>query len=533
MRYARDDRTKKIVDAHDIDGRVRFRAYSCPSCEAKVHYKRSIGLSPDPIFAHNPNEGSSDCENYFPWKSGFDDSPVPVPPAPKAKLAVEDSPEKIGLCLDDSSDKWSVYLRIPELTRSDLGTAALRSLASAFVEVKTGNKESRLSLIEIRPGVGSARLVVPPAVTPYKMASVGSWPAGIKRQRWQTETRGLSVRGTLFRLRHGEWVRLIEGSPVEYGEELRFVADQNNPPPAECRPLLVAGPFINGHVWRMWRVFLPRCESRQFNRWLQALDIEAVEASWDVRLLGVPDAISSLVPIFATHRQIIARLRSPSDGEEADVRLSVGSSRTTESFATAPRSNTVRFETKEEQRLSDIKNALKVVPALEVSLGEITVRPWDGTVEVTFPSQLQELVVKIRPELEEIRVNMFWENSGNRGLDVAISPSTVLHRLKTLAGERRKTAVRIDGGGLGVVSLTMCPAVRNLSALSKTDLRRALWLSTATQKVSVATGAAAWVQRHVATLEPRLLSAASRVNGSRWGPLFVRLLRTKDKRKQT
>src|SRR6266498_3278120 len=114
MRYARDDRTRKIVDAHEIAERLHFRHYSCPSCGARVHYKRSIGLSPDPIFAHNPHEGSPDCENYHPWQRGIYTQP-PSTSIPRPKPAVEDTPDEFGFGLDDA-DPWTLYLRVREIT---------------------------------------------------------------------------------------------------------------------------------------------------------------------------------------------------------------------------------------------------------------------------------------------------------------------------------------------------------------------------------------------------------------------------------
>src|SRR6185437_12721956 len=89
MRYARDDRAKKDVDAYEVGESRRSRAYSCPTCGARVHYKRSIGLSPNPIFAHNPHEGSSDCENYYPWQGGFDAPSSLSPVAIRPRVAVE------------------------------------------------------------------------------------------------------------------------------------------------------------------------------------------------------------------------------------------------------------------------------------------------------------------------------------------------------------------------------------------------------------------------------------------------------------
>src|SRR6266851_6419910 len=109
MRYARDDRSTQIVDAHVVGERAYNLALSCPSCGARVHYKRSIGQSPDPIFAHNSHQASPDCENYYPWQSTFDAPSSHAHEVARPKPAVEDSPGEFGLGLDDA-DAWTVYL---------------------------------------------------------------------------------------------------------------------------------------------------------------------------------------------------------------------------------------------------------------------------------------------------------------------------------------------------------------------------------------------------------------------------------------
>jgi hypothetical protein len=397
VRYAKDDRAKKEVDAHKVGERARSHAYSCPTCGARVHYKRSIGLSPNPIFAHNPHEGSPDCENYYPWQGGYDVPPSPAVSRPRA--AVEDTPDELGLCLEDA-ESWTMYLRVPELSTGELGSVSPRPLTSAFVEVESGGERNRLPLIELRPGVGSARLAVPPMTPAYKITTTGSWPAVIRQRRWQKTSRGLSPRGTPFRLRHGEWVRLREDSPVELGEELRVVADQRNSPPADCQP--VAGKVVSfrGQNWRMWRVSLPTVSTRQFEAWAESLGVEAVEPAWEVRFASIPDAVDPVrqLPVFSSRRTLIVQLGAPHYGARADISLSTGLTRSSESFSTArgtdtafvafsvawPGSNeltvayddrsAVRFEAREVQSLSDLKTALAAVPLLRVMVGDASIK---------------------------------------------------------------------------------------------------------------------------------------------------------------
>jgi hypothetical protein len=553
MRYARDDRAKKDVDAHEIGERARSHAYSCPSCGARVHYKRSIGLSPNPIFAHNPHEGSQDCENYYPWQGGFDIASPPSPPASRPSVAVEDTPDELGLCLEDA-DNWTTYLRVPEISTEELGNLSPRALISAFVEVESFGESNRLPLIDLRPGVGSARLPVPPMTSAYKVTTTGSWPAGVRERRWQTTSRGLSSRGTLFRLRHGEWVRLREGSPVELGEELRVVADQRNVPPAECQPQAGRVVSFRSQNWRMWRVALPLLSNMQFEAWAEAISVDVVEPAWDLRIASIPEAVDagSQLPVFPSQSTLVARLRSPRRGARADISLSAGSARHSDSFSTArgtdigflafsvawPGSNelrvsyddrsAVRFETRDAQSLSDLKRALASVPTLRVMVGETVVQPWGEAFEIPIPAP-NETAPKIRllPDLEDLRVSLRWEGQESQGAVESLSPENASRRLNAFFELRRGTRVRIDSGALGSVKLHFRPAMKAKSATAAIVKRRARWLSVAVEHRESAEGTPlpAAAIRSASALDRRIFLATSKHTNSKWTALMLRTLK--------
>lgn len=553
MRYARDDRAKKDVDAHEVGESRRSRAYSCPTCGARVHHKRSIGLSPNPIFAHNPHEGSSDCENYYPWQGGFDAPSSPSPVAIRPRVAVEDTPDELGLCLEDA-EIWTTYLRVPEMSAVELGSLSPRALTSAFVEVESGAERNRLPLIDLRPGVGSARLAVPPMTPAYKITTAGSWPAGVLQRRWQTTSRGLNFRGTLFRLRHGEWVRLREGSPVELGEELRVVADQRNSPPAECQP--VAGKVVSfrGQNWRMWRVALPAVSSKHFEAWTELLGVDAVEPAWDVQIASVPDAVDpeSQLPVFSTRKILIARLRSPRSGARADIALSAGSARYSDSFSTArgtettflafsvawPGSNeirvsyddrsSVRFETREVQDLSDLKRALGAVPALRVMVGEALVQSWGEPFEIPIPRPNEQAPrITLKPNLEDLRVSLRWVGPEGEGAEESLSVENATRRLNGFFELRRGTEVRVDAGALGCVKLHFRAAARAKAVTAALVKRKARWLSIAVEQSERAVGRPLppGAIRTASTLDPRILLAASKRVNPKWTALMVRALK--------
>ncbi len=548
MRYAKDDRARKIVDAHEVGARLRSRHYSCPSCGARVHYKRSIGLCPDPIFAHNPHEGSPDCESYYPWQGIYVGTPSS---GPRPKPAEEDSPDEFGFGLDDA-DAWTLYLRVPAVTPVELGSVPLRALTSAFVEVDSGGGRNRLPLIDLRPGVSFARLSVSPSTVGYKVVTTGSWPQGIRPGRWQAVGRGLSARGTLFRRRHGEWVRLREGSPVQLGEELRVVADQKSAPPAECRPVAANTVSFRGQSWRMWRLTLPTAETGQFARWLESLGLEAVEPVWEVHVASVPEGISDdgQTLVYSTRRPLIAHLRSPQPGAKADSSLETGTNRFSESVATPPKSDraflvfsvawpgtneltvayddrtTVSFETREAEKLSKIKNALARVPRLEITIGETIVRGWDERAEIVLPLRTEEVPgVAVRPAVDDVRVNLSWSGPDGEGSDEGISPEILVSRLKAFLERREGAEVRIDGGGLGSITLGFRAVTRRQAALSPVVARKLRWVGAGINE-NVGDGApvSAWQYRRLSALD-RKLAVSARKKDSRWTPLVVRALR--------
>ena len=89
MRYAKDSRTKLDVDAEDVRGTARYRSYSCPVCGARVHFRSSMGLSPDPGFAHNKHAAKPDCELYHPGLGNY----IPLPDS-WATFRAEMNPKK-------------------------------------------------------------------------------------------------------------------------------------------------------------------------------------------------------------------------------------------------------------------------------------------------------------------------------------------------------------------------------------------------------------------------------------------------------
>src|ERR1035438_9760541 len=112
MQYARNRRTKRIVQADEVRWTDRNRAYECPVCKAAVHYRSAMGLSPNPGFAHNAHSARPDWELFHPSLGGETSS--------SWSGVLEEETNEFHLCLDDQ-ENWSLFLRFPEI--SDLGDA--------------------------------------------------------------------------------------------------------------------------------------------------------------------------------------------------------------------------------------------------------------------------------------------------------------------------------------------------------------------------------------------------------------------------
>jgi len=485
MRSAIDVRTKRRVDADDVGFADRHRVYRCPHCGARVHYKRSIGRSSEPIFAHNPGEASPDCEEYYPWEGYGPISSASSPAAP-ARAQVEDEPAEFGLCLEDGTP-WNLYLRVPEITASELRNVSPLALTAAFIDVEAAGWRSSMPLVDLRSGSGAARLVVPPSAVAFRITTPGTWPAGLAQKRWQSSSHGLDPRGALFRLRHGEWVRLRPSSAIEFGEELRFVADQSNGPPAECNPQSRGIVTARKVTWRMWRVTIPDSALKRVESWAASLGFEIVEPAWDVVLATVPDAIDPEDGRFIYPRKapIICRAQSARVAATVDVFLKAGSSRYSDTVSTPrsgdstflaislpwPGSNellvgyddrtAVPFDSTDPPSLSEIRRVLSVVPVLRLKIADMVITPWGHSVDVTLPSAGDDTpLIEILPEIEGLRLSIEWNGEVRASRD-RLTRDSAAKLLRSLLEDSRSVSVRLDAGALGSINFRLCSAAQN------------------------------------------------------------------------
>jgi hypothetical protein len=536
MQYAIDRRTKRIVQADRVRRTERNRAYECPVCKAAVHYKSAIGLSPYPGFAHNAHAGRLDCEFYHPSGGGE------VSIAWTGTLE-EDETSEFDLCLDDQ-ENWSLFLRFPEI--SDLVSARLRTLAAGSVSVATGSDSKSISLMELHPGVGSGRLLVPPSINSYDATPAGKWPADLSSDQWIGSCAGLDPRGTPFVLRNGEWERLRSGAEVKLGSEIRIVAEATNAPPAMYSTGSAVTISHNKVRWRMWRVFLPDTISNSLDRWAEVINVNFAQPADQLSLFGVPHDFGSDGPIFAIGQRFIAKvkwvpdeapatlsLRTPLGSESSStwttqespmyLAFSIRDAGMTTLTANYDRRGSLGIETAAAPTPGDVRKKLDAVQPLQIRIGDTLVTAWQESVSLRPPPGQAALPpIAISPDYDALQFDMQWTTEVGVKYDYGLTAQMVQDRL--LASWGKDADIHISTGAFGSVRLLF---LRPNRSQSRPSVSRAMhWAVLANGRPEA--DSSSWIRRSLAT-KKRSLRGRTRGTSARWRPLLVNEMKRSEK----
>jgi len=215
---------------------------------------------------------------------------------------------------------------LPEIPSEELGETSLEALRSAYVNVDAGSdRVLRVSALDLRSGVGAARVDVLPSLQTFRTEPAGAWPAAVKRDRWRLDARRLEHTGALFRFRRGEWTRLLPGSGVNDGENLIALADQRSPPPNSAVVAAHAPIRSAGLHWGVWEIRLPREATDDVLAWLRRLGHEVVPRQWSVALATPPRGYGHHgEPIFWIGDLPLLVLEAPSPSAGAMISLQSG-----------------------------------------------------------------------------------------------------------------------------------------------------------------------------------------------------------------
>jgi len=532
MQYAIDRRTKRVVQADQVRRTERNRAYECPVCKAEVHYRRAMGQSPDPGFAHNAHVARPDCDLYHP-SFGTERA------GPWGEASAPEPVNEIDLCLDDPLDDkgtWSLFLRFPEI--SDLGNARLRALMAGSVSVVTGSSSASISLMDLRPGVGSARLVVPPSMNTYEASPTGQWPADLASNRWGGTCEGLNPRGTAFVLRKGEWERLRDGGELELGSEIRIIADARNAPPPACSVEALAIKPHSKLEWRVWRVFLPDTISTSLDRWAEAINVTLASPADEVALLGVPQGFDSNGPVFTTGHSFIAKVKWAGDDSSAALTLGtpLGSEststwptqpspaymefKTADSGATTLTANydhrtTETIETAVAPTLNEIRSKLHATPRFEIVVCDTTISAWqDAVTLLATAGEAAPPPITISPNFEALQFDVRWTSREGAQSAYGLTAAKVQERLAAVWGQ--DADFEITAGAFGCIRLRFLRPKRSRDTATVSRAMR--WATVAGGHTEA--GNSAWLRRGLAARGVPSRSNA-RKGGRRWFPLMV------------
>ena len=481
MDYARIESSGRLIRAADA---VRGTRFVCPTCGHPVELRRGQDLE---YFAHwRGLEGTRECDLFVPGAEGGSGGGSLLR---DPDTHVEDDPSELGLVLDQLGNEWGLGIRIPEIPNDELGNVSLAELRSAQVQVASGLRVlARVSALDLRPGVGAARVTVPPSLQQYRVRPMGTWPRPIDSGCWNLECRGLAATGDFFRLRRGEWTRLFAGSALHHGERLLVFADTRSAPPQAIVREVHAQVSSGGLDWRIWEVELPSAApDGAVAAWLMRSGHSLVPRLWGVTLVTPARAYGeSGTPIFWLGDLPLLELETPMPATEALATVNHGAtSLTRELRSTIDRTLRILLEPlsagqmhfrvtadrgisfdcvfSERPPRATVIELLARTPRLRVWLGEECLEPWPvrrHTVRLRA-HESPDLRVDLGGDSERARVTV-WERGRQRtyrGLSAREVESSLGSALAT------SSLIEIDADNRGRIELV--PSVVPTAAAGK------------------------------------------------------------------
>ena len=487
MDFARDLQTGKIIAAEDAS---RRRSYACPrpGCGGRVYLPNVHKQRPH--FRHNPGEGTSECDLYFPGSGGH-------LPYEQPEVAVEEEASELGLVVSQLDGGWTLGLRLPEIPPDEIGVAPLAALRGSYVDVFEGEARiRRISALELRPGVGTAKVDVPPTLQPYSTTAAGSWHRSINKSRWTLESRGLEARGTLFRLRRGEWTRLVSQSGVHAGESLLLLSDERCAVPESVSPELLDTITFARICWRIWEIQIPEEVSDDAVRWLAQLGHTVVPKPWAIDFVSVPrsysvdgdpvwwvgDDVLVRAEVPRGHESVMVTHWSASNSHSAQLAVTngrfafgvlrathIGSSRI--GVAGVP-STDICVNVIPRPDVAELSRMLALTPRLRVTCDQNILEAWIGRSHLIKTEPRRNPAVQITTGLDTARVQVQVEIDGKLRTYRSLDLEHAARRTSELLASASR--IEIDAENLGCIELI--PSHSPTQKDSWHTLRRMRWV---------------------------------------------------------
>ncbi|MCI0392417.1 MAG: hypothetical protein MOB07_27110 [Acidobacteria bacterium] len=381
-----------------------------------------------------------------------------------------------------TTEPWGLSLRIPEIPAAVLGKSSLFSLVNGYVDVFAGiQRVNRINALDLKPGVGNAQVEVPPTSDDYVLRPEGAWPQGVELQRWRAKSRGLNSNGTLFRLHHGEWVRLRERSAVEWGETLFMVAQRQFRPPMTCQPKPLRHNLGNEIKWAAWQLELPDTPAKEIEDWLDRLGYIAILPSGRIQLVSPSlEGARDEVPKFKVRLPFVIAVSMPNPAPHPVLKLSdhvnmhqfpIKSSRDhliTYIAVTATHrgqytiflndepDRPIRFEAAEQSPMADPGQLQLDLPRLQVQVGDTTFPAWSHAKKIVLPSStfvMPQIDVGFGQLTIDLPITVSWESRTHNGHSKGLSRRGAARAISDLLTRRESLKITVDAGALGRVEL--------------------------------------------------------------------------------
>jgi len=267
--------------------------YLCPTCNAPVHLR--AGTQRLAHFAHDSGTANPKCDEYHPAlglagsHSGSSRSnTIPGPDRWESGFSTESITEP-KILIEKDGERWRLLLEVPALYKREHANNSIQSLRMGWVQIRhrADNPPISISLLDLRPELGGARVPLEPYSRKIEIRPGGTWPTGIDKEPWNQDIEPLARRGTLFRLVRGEWNMIGHGGVIRWGERLLFLHSEPSHLSGLCgyKSLALTS---GGATWSLASITLPKVENTIIYNLIKGLGYDVAQLFPSIKLMTWP-----------------------------------------------------------------------------------------------------------------------------------------------------------------------------------------------------------------------------------------------------
>ncbi|MGW5108090.1 hypothetical protein [Nocardia sp. NPDC004123] len=254
MKHAIDWHFGSLVDAEVAE--KSHPGFECPNCWKEVTLAR--GKINAAYFRHT--DESPSCPDYHPgisssqWTSQHD--------------------SRFALRLAHADDKWTLYIKLPELRTTEIAQVTpqlLKGLAVAL-QHENGGDPTIVNGLELWPGSGRSTVTFNPANQILRAYPRGDWPGD--PMRWNHAVQNIPAMGAVFcQEMGGDYILCTASRPVYLGRSVVFLAQQPVSPPK----WIMTRELESHDGFTAWHFVAPRDADSRYSQWLTSLGTTLAE----------------------------------------------------------------------------------------------------------------------------------------------------------------------------------------------------------------------------------------------------------------